>query len=61
MPQYIGPTIEGVRESLDTLGKIVGSILVRGPDGWTVLLPGPEGYVLTTHGENELPTWEPRS
>lgn len=48
-----------VSESLDALGQVVGSILVRGPDGWIALEPGPDGYVLTTHGVGNLPTWEP--
>lgn len=54
-----GPTRAGVSESLDALGQTIGSIIVRAADGWTILEPGPEGYILTSHGPDQLPSWEP--
>lgn len=57
--EYRTPTPAGVSASLDALGNVPGSLLVRGHDGWEIILPGPEGYVLTAHGEEAIPTWEP--
>lgn len=45
--------------SLDALGQRVGTILVRTLDGWSIIEPGPEGYVLTSNGPTALPTWQP--
>lgn len=58
LKEYRKPTRYGVSESLDALGDTVGGILVRGPDGWTVLPPGPPGFVLTSNGPNALPSWQ---
>lgn len=58
MPTPI-PTPQAVSKSLDGLGTTIGGIIVRGPDGWLVLAPGPLGYVLTSNGPNTLPSWEP--
>lgn len=54
-----GPTPQGVSESLDAISQQVGSILVRTLDGWSWIPPGPEGYVLTSNGPANLPTWQP--
>lgn len=53
------PTPYGVSKSLDALGTTIGALLVRGPDGWTILAPGPIGYVLTSNGPNAVPSWQP--
>lgn len=45
-----------LQEALDLLGDTPGSILIRGPDMWYALPPGPLGYVLVI-GEGALPIW----
>lgn len=57
--EYRTPTRFAVSESLDTIGNTIGAILVRGPDGWATIAPGPIGYVLTSNGPDQLPTWQP--
>lgn len=46
-----------VSESLDVISQIPGSMLIRGPQFWYGLLPGPAGYVLTSTGEDAEPIW----
>lgn len=50
-----------VSEGLDIISQVPGSMLVRGEMYWEYLVPGPEGYVLTSRGENMLPYWAPVS
>lgn len=47
-----------IQSELDTISDIVGSILVRGPDGWVGLLPQSLNQVLTLQGTPLLPLWE---
>jgi hypothetical protein len=53
------PTQKGVSDSLDSIGSTVGAILIRTPDGWRILPPGPAGYVLKSQGPNAVPVWAP--
>lgn len=46
-----------VSESLDVISQVPGSMLIRGPQFWYGLLPGPAGYVLTSTGEDAEPIW----
>lgn len=46
-----------VSESLDVISQIPGSMLIRGPQFWYGILPGPAGYVLTSTGEDAEPVW----
>lgn len=46
---------------LDTISQEPGAILVRGDEWWTFLPPGPEGYVLTSIGDGNIPQWAPPS
>ena len=39
------------------IGSTRGSILYRGASGWTALMPGTSGYVLSTNGSGADPTW----
>jgi len=48
-----------VSEGLDIIGQLPGSMLARGEEYWEYLLPGPEGYVLTSAGEGKVPVWRP--
>lgn len=43
--------------ALDLLGSTRGSILYRGALGWTQLIPGTAGWVLTTDGAGSDPYW----
>jgi len=45
-----------LQQMLDLLGDVPGSILVRGPDRWLSLPPGPIGYVLVI-GAGGVPEW----
>lgn len=47
-----------VQALLDQLGTTVGTIITRTADGWDIILPSTDGYVLTTHGNNTIPTWQ---
>lgn len=47
---------ERLQKLLDVLSTTPGAILVRGPDTWIALEPGPVGYVLVI-GEGGVPTW----
>lgn len=47
-----------VQALLDQLGTTVGTIITRTGDGWDIVLPGDAGQVLTTHGNNTIPSWE---
>lgn len=42
---------------LDLIGDTRGALLVRGAAGWQVVLPGPAGYVLTSQGAGDDPTY----
>jgi len=42
---------------LDTLGITIGDIIVRGASSWQALAPGVNGYVFTSNGSGNLPTW----
>ncbi len=42
---------------LDSAGSAQGDILYRGASNWTVLAPGTDGNVLTTHSTSSNPTW----
>src|SRR5690606_34936175 len=46
-----------VSSGLDVIGQLPGTILVRGPNMWIPLLPGPAGSVLTSMGPNQVPKW----
>lgn len=46
---------------LDVVGQTPGAILYRGPDFWDILMPGPAGNILTSHGPNEAPSWAPNT
>jgi hypothetical protein len=59
MPGPGNPTPQGVSASLDAISQAVGSILIRTTDGWAYLEAGPEGWVLTSNGPAQLPTWQP--
>jgi hypothetical protein len=61
MPAPGQPTPQGVSDSLDALGQQPGAIAIRTASGWSILEPGPLGYVLTSNGPFELPTWQPPS
>jgi len=43
---------------LDWLGSTRGAVLYRGATGWSLLAPGTDTYVLTTHGAGADPTWD---
>lgn len=45
-----------LQQLLDVIGSDEGSILVRGPDRWIALKPGPIGYVLIIN-EGGFPEW----
>lgn len=47
---------ERLQNLLDVLSDEPGAILVRGPDTWIALPPGPVGYVLVI-GDGGVPTW----
>lgn len=42
-----------------TLGSARGDIVFRNNTVWTVLVPGTDGWVLTTHSAGADPTWAP--
>lgn len=44
---------------LDALSYIPGSLLVRYDELWGAFPPGPEGWVMTSAGESEVPGWAP--
>lgn len=46
-----------LQKLLDVLSDKPGAILVRGPDTWIALDPGPVGYVLAI-GAGGVPIWE---
>ena len=50
---------EAVSEVLDIVSYKVGALLVRGEHEWIGLEPGPEGYVLTSNGQEQVPEWRP--
>jgi hypothetical protein len=50
-------TVPTASALLDTLGSIQGSILERSATGWTVILPGQTGSVLTSVGPASDPVW----
>jgi len=53
------PTPAGVSASLDVLSQRTGAIAMRTATGWSILEAGPAGWVLTSNGPFELPTWQP--
>lgn len=57
---YSMALLNDISHDLDVLNASeIGTILVRTPQGWRGLAPGPEGDVLTSHGPDQTPTWEP--
>ena len=53
-----GPNYYSLASVIDAnLGSTIGSIIVRGTSGWTVLNPGSSGYVLTAAGVGSAPSW----
>lgn len=50
---------QDVSELLDILGYQPGAMLLRQPEGWEVILPGPDGYLLTSEGVDQPPRWLP--
>lgn len=42
---------------IDDVEDTTGAVLYRGSAVWDGLVPGTDGYVLTTHGVGEVPTW----
>jgi hypothetical protein len=59
MPGPGQPTPQGVSASLDVMSQRAGALAVRTATGWSAIEPGPAGYVLTSNGPFELPTWQP--
>lgn len=53
------PSPAYVSEALDSLSQEVGAILIRTREGWVSIPPGPEGWVLTSTGEETPPEWRP--
>lgn len=49
--------LKNLQALLDVIGNVQGSILVRGPDRWIALEPGPIGYVLVI-GDGGVPEWQ---
>ena len=50
---------DDVSSDLDFLaGKVTGTIIVRGEDLWSALIPGDPFEVLTSHGPGVLPSYE---
>lgn len=47
-----------VTESLDSIAQVPGDLLIRGSDGWERIPGGDAGKVLTSNGQDSLPTWE---
>lgn len=45
-----------LQQLLDVIGNTPGAILVRGPERWIALQPGPEGWVLAI-GPGAVPEW----
>ena len=45
-----------IQRMLDVLGATPGGILIRGPDRWIVLPPGPTGWVLAINAGG-FPEW----
>ncbi len=57
-----GSAISGISLSslLDSaFGATQGAMLYRGSSGWSLLPPGPSGYVLQTGGASAAPSWVP--
>lgn len=58
---YYGNWFEMAREIqglLDTITDAPGDMLIRTPEGWVGLSAGADGYVLTSNGEGERPSWQ---
>lgn len=50
---------EDVSSDLDFLaGKLVGTVIVRGPNLWQALIPSPAGLVMTSNGVGNVPSWQ---
>lgn len=50
-----------IQALLNTISDTPGTILVCLDDGWSALLPGDSGDVLTSRGTSAPPEWEPAS
>lgn len=48
-----------IQALLDSLGSEVGSLLVRSYDLWSCQRAGVAGYVYTSNGPGQVPTWQP--
>lgn len=47
-----------IQALLDTVTDEVGSLLVRRSAGWEALVPGADGYILTSNGPDFAPSWK---
>lgn len=55
---YPLPVRQAVSQSLDAIAQLAGSMLFRGPTGWTsIAAPPATGYVLVSTGEATAPEW----
>lgn len=52
-----GLEFAGITDILDLIGATQGDILYRDASSWTVLAPGTAGFVLSTNGTGNNPTW----
>lgn len=50
-----------ISQRLDVISQYDGSLIVRDQGLWKPLLPGPEGFVLTSRGEGLPPAWAPQT
>lgn len=62
LPDWQDPatiTLAQISAALDLITDAHGAVLFRGTDEWTALAPGTAGYVLSTNGDGEDPSWIP--
>jgi hypothetical protein len=55
------PTLDEISAALDLITNTHGAVLFRGATEWTALEPATAGYVLSTNGADEDPSWVPQS
>lgn len=54
-------TLSGLQGNLDQITDVQGSVLYRGALQWDGLGPGTAGYVLSTQGPGQNPSWVPNT
>ena len=51
--------VNDVSLSLDVISQTVGSMMARGPAYWQPIEGGDAGFLLTSNGPDQIPSWQP--